>query len=236
MFINTSIIYNMKQIVSLSKNKFTLLVALLFSVGVFLTFHFGVMAWQTPDNNPPTGNTPAPINVGPNVNNVGQIKDGDIGAARFGSDLYCDASFQECYPPGAGGISMGGLSYIDWHGRGQTVRLCPVGTVMVGTSADWTSSRGISNIRPVCIEIIGINSHEISGEWRAGSIYYDTDPIIPSCLLAQDTYTLCTWEAREVWCEYEGMVVQDGYCDSSMKPWSVRNVSCVETECPIGRG
>lgn len=70
---------------------------------LFFAHYVSAQNWSAPGNNPPAGNTPAPLNVG----NTLQFKNGPLEAIQFRSNQYCDRSGANCFSPGGSGSGIG---------------------------------------------------------------------------------------------------------------------------------
>jgi len=158
------------------------LIVLAVAVFALFAYSFSSATWIPAPANPPEGNVAAPINV----SDTDQTKDGSIISRRavtanqliandrVRSNLYCDINGENCFTAtssplaggGGGSMILGNTFESDWHGRGQTTIMCPTNSVMVGTEANWSSSRGIAGLRPICAWILSAFNQVAAGQWQ----------------------------------------------------------------------
>jgi hypothetical protein len=90
--------------------------------------------WANPTDRPPDGNISAPINVGL----LQQEKTGNLKAAEFHSDRYCDANGDNCFDPTAISSGLNEVTYELIGGGGQGAS--EIGSPSAGTESSLSGS------------------------------------------------------------------------------------------------
>jgi hypothetical protein len=149
--------------------------------------------WTSAPSNPPSGNTPAPINVGGTY----QIKSGDLGATRFRSNQYCNAAGTVC-SSNIGGFTLGspyaGSGWYPHTGTNNYQRYtCGQDSVLVGLDVSQVNSGGTDwtkKIRLVCSRTDGSSGSSSAPGGNQTFSWYTGSWSEPYCGI----------RTRSVWC------------------------------------